>query len=282
MRALRTLSMVGLAFSVLAACGGDATGPGNGNADSGEWQGVLAPGDRVAVNGVSGPILASLATGNETVVRWTKSGNPSQLSLVSIDVDEDAEGVTITAEYPSEQVDVQVTFEVEVSAGVDLFGTVVSGQIVADDLEGDVLATTVSGNVTASTTESAMATVVSGNVDLVTGGDALATVVSGSVDIVAGGIAEATVTTGTVDVAIGLADWGRDLEFEVASGNLTVEVPANTNAEVIATALSGTISSDFALSGTANVQHGTLGSGGPTLTLFVQSGNISLRAGPDA
>lgn len=284
MRFLRVLFMTGLAFLLLSGCSDDATGPGNGSsdADSGEWRGVIAPGDLVVITGVSGPILASLTTGNETVVRWTKSGTEGQFSLVSIEVVQDGDGVAITADYPSGEIDVDVTFEVEVPAGVDFLGTVVSGEIVADGLESDVLATTVSGNVTISTTEDAAVTVVSGNVNAVTGGEALVAAVSGNISIVAGGVAEASVVSGTVDAVIGSGDWGRDLDFEVQSGDLTVEVPANTNAEVMAAVLSGTITSDFPLSGAPTSQQGTLGSGGPTLTLFVESGNIALRAGPDA
>lgn len=284
MRLLRASFMTGLAFLLLASCSDDATGPGNGNgnADSGEWRGVIAQGDRVAITGVSGPILASFTAGNETVVRWTKSGTQSQFSLVSIDVVQGADGVSITADYPSGEIDVDVTFEVDVPTRVDLLGTVVSGEIVADDLESDVFATTVSGNVTISTTEDAAITVVSGNVDVVTGGEAVVAAVTGNVNIVAGGVAEAGVVSGTVDAAIGVADWGRDLDFDVQSGALTVEVPANTNAEVVATALGGTITSDFPLSGSPSSQQGTLGSGGPTLTLVAGGGNIFLRAGPDA
>jgi hypothetical protein len=283
MRLPQFFSLALLASFLLVGCGG-TTGPDddNGNADSGEWRGDIAQGDVVAITGVSGPILAAFTSGNETVVRWTKTGNASQFSLVSIDIVEDAAGVAIVADYPEGEIDVDVTFEAEVPTGVDFAGTVVSGQIVGDGLASDVLATTVSGNVTIATTGDAAVAVVSGNVDAVTGGDAVVAVVSGNVNIVAGGVAEAGVVSGIVDAVIGLADWGRDLNFEVQSGDLSVEVPANTNAEVAATVLSGTITSDFPLSGTPNNQQGTLGSGGPTLMLLVESGDILLTAGPDA
>jgi hypothetical protein len=245
-RLLRVFSMTALAAFLLTSCGDDATGPGNGNGDTGEWQGVIAQGDRVAITGLSGPILASFTAGNETVVRWTKSGTQSQFSLVSIDVDQDADGVAIIANYPSGEINVDVTFEVEVPTGVDLFGTVVSGNVEADDLESDVFAITVSGNVTVSTTE----------------------------------VAEATTVSGNVTATIGRADWGRDLEFGAVSGSVDVEIPSNTNAEVVATTTSGVIVSDFPLTGTPNLQQGTLGSGGPTLTLGAVSGNIRLRSGP--
>jgi hypothetical protein len=248
MRLLRVFSLPALASFLLAGCGNDTTGPGNGDSDSGEWRGAIAQGDRVSITGVSGPILASFTAGNETVVRWTKSGNQSQFSLVTIDVDQDADGVAIIADYPSGEINVNVTFEVEVPTGVDLFGTVVSGNVEADDLESDVFAITVSGNVTVSTTE----------------------------------IAEAATVSGNVTAMIGRADWGRDLEFAAVSGSVDVEVPSNTNAEVVATTTSGMIVSDFPLTGTPNLQQGTLGSGGPTLTLGSVSGSVRLRSGPSS
>jgi hypothetical protein len=205
MRLLRVFSLPALASFLLAGCGNDTTGPGNGDSDSGEWRGAIAQGDRVSITGVSGPILASFTAGNETVVRWTKSGNQSQFSLVTIDVDQDADGVAIIADY-------------------------------------------LSGNVTVSTTE----------------------------------IAEAATVSGNVTAMIGRADWGRDLEFAAVSGSVDVEVPSNTNAEVVATTTSGMIVSDFPLTGTPNLQQGTLGSGGPTLTLGSVSGSVRLRSGPSS
>ena len=74
-----------------------------------------------------------------------------------------------------------------------------------------------------------------------------------------------------------------DLAFTTFSGNVDVEIPSNSNAEVEASTISGVIESDFPqLAGTPMVQQGTLGSGGPTLTLITVSGNIRLRSGPES
>ena len=64
------------------------------------------------------------------------------------------------------------------------------------------------------------------------------------------------------------------------SGSIDVEVPSNTNAEVEAATVGGTINSDFPLTGPANDKTGTLGTGGPTLFLGTVSGNIRLRSDP--
>ncbi len=188
---------------------------------------------------------------------------------VSIEVVEHSEGVTICAidpdgpgEPPNECLpgdegsmsveagnDVQVDFTVSVPAGVVFVGRNFSGSVEATDLESDVFASTFSGNVTVSTTE----------------------------------IAEAATFSGNVTATIGLANWGRDLEFTTFSGNVDVEVPSNSNAEVVASRFSGAIVSDFPLTGILpNQRQGTLGSGGPTLTLDTFSGNIRLRSGPES
>ncbi len=145
--------------------------------------------------------------------------------------------------------DVQVDFTVSVPAGVVFVGRNFSGSVEATDLESDVFASTFSGNVTVSTTE----------------------------------IAEAATFSGNVTATIGLANWGLDLAFTTFSGTVDVEIPSNTNAEVVASTTSGAIVSDFPLTGILpNQQQGTLGSGGPTLTLGTFSGNIRLRSGPES
>ena len=273
MKSIRLFALSILAAGALSGCGGDdPTGPngnGNGNGSSDlefEFTGMIAPGDRIEIKGVIGEITAALASGNQVEVRATKSAQQSDPAGVTIEVVEHSEGVTICAVYPDvpgeppneclpgdegstsvQDNDVQVDFVVSVPAGVVFVGRNFSGSVEATDLESDVFASTFSGNVTVSTTE----------------------------------IAEAATFSGNVTATIGLANWGRDLEFTTFSGNVDVEVPSSTNAEVVASTVSGVIVSDFPLTGILpNQQQGTLGSGGPTLTLVTFSGNIRLRSGP--
>ena len=271
MKGIRLLALSIHAGAVLAGCGNDdPTGPnGNGNDLEFEFTGTIAPGDRIEIKGVIGEITASAASGNQVEVRATKSAQQSDPAGVSIEVVEHSEGVTICAVYPdvpgeppneclpgdegSMSVeagnDVQVDFTVSVPAGVVFVGRNFSGSVEATDLESDVFASTFSGNVTVSTTE----------------------------------IAEAATFSGNVTATIGRANWGRDLEFTTFSGRVDVEVLSNTNAEVVASTVSGAIDSDFPLTGILpNQQQGTLGSGGPTLTLATFSGNIRLRSGPES
>ncbi len=255
------------AVAALTGCGnGDATGPnGNGSDDEFEWSGTIAQGDQIEIKGVQGNITATGTSGGQVEVRATKSGSQDDPAEVTIEVVPHANGVTICAVYPdvpgqpaneclpgdqgnlgASNNDVQVTFTVDVPAGVVFVGKNIAGAVTGNDLRSEAILVAVSGNVTVETTE----------------------------------IAEAAVVSGNVTAVIGRANWGRNLDFAAVSGSIDVEVPSNTNAEVEAATVSGSINSDFPLTGPANDKTGTLGTGGPTLFLGTVSGNIRLRSGP--
>lgn len=278
------LATIALAFVLLGptACGDDATGPGDGSPDVGSWRGTIATGGRIEIEGISGSMTATYTSGSETVVDWVKTGRAGDRSRVRVEVDVLAGGVRIRAIYPQGNLDVDVDFTLQVPAGVHFVATNVSGDVDAIDLRSDVTVAVVSGGVTISTTGVALANVVSGTVDISAATVAEAAVVSGTIDISGIEICQANVVSGTIDAVIGSANWGEDLGFSVTSGELTVQIPSNTNAEVVLTAASGTITSDFPLSGGPVTRRATLGSGGPTLTMTVSSGNLILRAGPPA
>ncbi len=256
--------LVTLAILTPVACGDDVTGPIPGTEDQ-EWRGTIAPGGTINVMGVAGSVLASPAAGNEAVVRWTKTGPRDELSRVSIRIVEESGGVSIRAVYPPGNIDVEVTFRVEVPAGVEFHGSTISGDVEAMQLASDVYAQTISGGVKISTT-----------------GAAHVGVISGTVTVLAAELCDASVISGTIDAVITSPDWGEDLEFYVSSGSARVEIPSNTNARVVLNSVSGSITTDFPLSGTSHTMSGTLGDGGPTLAISVISGTLVLRAGPPA
>jgi DUF4097 and DUF4098 domain-containing protein YvlB len=252
-----------LALAVVAACSDDPTGPISMDF---EWSGTVLPGDQIEIKGISGNIQFTGDQGTQVVVSATKTGGQSDVASVTIEVVTHAGGVTICAVYPdvagqppnvcgpddqghlsAEDNDVTVDFTVLVPEGVTAVGKTVAGSVGADQLEGDVFAVTVSGNIDLTTTT----------------------------------IATGVTVSGIVTADIGSADWGRDLEFAAVSGSVTVTVPAATNAFVVATVVSGTITSDFPLTDAGpGRREGTLGSGGPTLALAAVSGNVTLRRGP--
>jgi hypothetical protein len=254
--------------AAVAGCGNDddgPSGPGPGTSDF-EWSGQIAQGLAIEIKGISGSISASLASGNDVEVFATKEGQQSNPATVTIEVVEHAGGVTICAVYPdvageppnecapglqgnmsNQGNDVEVTFAVLVPEGVSFVGRTVSGNVNATSLRSE----------------------------------AFAYIVSGSADIVTTTIAEASTVSGSIDVTLGDGDPPRDLSFTTVSGNVTLRIPASTNAEIRATFVTGSVSSDFPLTETLpGVWEATLGSGGNTLSLSTVSGSVALRSGP--
>ena len=241
---------------------GESTGPIVIDFD---WTGVVDPGDLIEIKGTNGSINAALATGNEVVVTAQKEGDQSDPATVDIVVVPHAGGVTICAVYPdvpgqpanvcapgdqarlnNQNNDVEVTFTVAVPADVNFDGLTVNGSVTGTNLESDASALVVNGGVTITTTE----------------------------------LAEAIVVNGNIVVTMGEGNLDRNLEFVTVNGNVSVEVPANTNAVVELTATNGNASSDFSLTRiNAGSMQGTLGSGGFDLTLVTVNGNVMLLRG---
>ncbi|MDH3292185.1 MAG: hypothetical protein OEO20_11115 [Gemmatimonadota bacterium] len=232
-----------------------------------DWQGQVAPGRQIEIKGISGDIRAIAASGSDVVVKATKIGQPADVAAVSIDVVPHALGVTLCAVYPDvaglppnscepglggnmsvrdNGHGVDVEFTVEVPDGVTFVGRNVTGDVVATGLRSDAFVSTTFGDARVSTTR----------------------------------LATARTVWGSVIASIGLPDWGQDLEFTTTTGDVTVTIPAATNARVQAAAPSGSITSDFPLTqATPGDMRGTIGGGGPALKLATLKGDIALRRG---
>jgi len=232
------------------------------------WRGQIPSGRHIEIKGISGDIRATASSGSEVVVTATKIGQPRDVAAVSIDVVTGSSGMTICAVYPSipgwpanscepgeagnmsvrheSGANVTVEFKVEVPEGVVFIGRTLSGDILASELHSDAFAHSMAGDIHISTTR----------------------------------LAGAKTLWGTVVATVGLADWQRDLEFSTLTGDIRLTVPAATNAVVHATSQSGAVTSDFQLGQVMpSSLHGTLGTGGPTLTLSTLAGNVALKRG---
>jgi hypothetical protein len=230
------------------------------------WQGWVAPGNQIEIKGVFGDIRAGWTPGNELVVTATKFGRAHDVEALDIEVVRHSGGVTICAVYPdvpgqppnhcgpgdSGNLTVrddrgngpEVEFVVRIPEGVAFAGRTISGDIEAEELRSDADLATVGGDIRVSTTQ----------------------------------VATVTTVSGSIDATIGLPDWGRDLKFGTVSGNVVVAIPSNTNAEIRASSLSGTIASDFPLTqASRGDMRGTVGSGGPLLALSALSRDITLK-----
>jgi DUF4097 and DUF4098 domain-containing protein YvlB len=233
------------------------------------WHGRLAAGKTVEVKGVNGDVRAVAATGSgaEVEVTAAKHAKRSDPDEVKIEVIEHEGGVTICAVYPTprrarrenscdvgdhwssstENNDVVVDFEVRIPAGVKFAGRTVNGEMSAEGLGADVAASTVNGSVRVTTT----------------------------------GLAEASTVNGSVYVQMGRTDWTDELDFSTVNGGITLILPARLDTEVRASTVNGDLVSDFPMMVTGRFgprrMHGTIGTGGRSLSLSTVNGEIRLR-----
>ena len=142
--------------------------------------------------------------------------------------------------------DVEVTFWVEVPAGVDFVGSTVNGSVSGTDLSSNAFANTVNGDVNFSTSQ----------------------------------LATATTVNGSIDARIGLTDWDYDLGYTTVNGNISVFVPTGTNADVHLHTVNGSITADLSLTIVSPGDiRGVLGNGGRTLAMTTVNGNLVLDSG---
>ena len=230
------------------------------------WHGRIAAGKVIEVKGVNGGIHVEPTSGSEVEVQAKKTWRRSDPDEVKIEVIQHEDGVTICAVYPTpsgerpndctpgetshshtSNNDVQVDYTVRAPAGVRFIGRTVNGGIDARGLTADAEAYTVNGSI-----------------DLATRGSAQASTVNGSIDVVMGrGLDES-------------------LEFATVNGGITVSMPANASADVKASTTNGSIDTDFPITvrGKFSRRHlsGTIGRGGPGLSLTTINGDIRLRS----
>ncbi|HEY0020924.1 MAG TPA: DUF4097 family beta strand repeat-containing protein [Longimicrobium sp.] len=259
------------------------------------WAGRVARGQQIEIRGIVGDVRAEVASGDQVEVVGRRSGDNAD--RVRIEVVEGDDGVTICAIYPQRrregrpdgdrggrggsrdwcggddtnegEIDAEearIDFTVRVPAGVKFAAQVVAGDVYATSLRSPVDVATVSGNVEVSTTGTARAASVSGNVNA---------------------------TFGQTD--------GEEMEFATVSGDVVLRMAGNVGAEVSAQTLSGEIESDFdlrmgSMSGDDEENEdeddeggfhvnldigrqakGTIGRGGPELSVTTVSGDIRLE-----
>lgn len=255
------------------------------------WSGRIARGKTIEIAGLLGDVRAEHTSGDQVEVVGRRMGDDAD--QVRIEVVQKADGdVLICTIYPVRESsrgrgnrdhdraddrrddgpchdghsgelaldadEARIDFTVRVPQGVHLAARTVDGDIEAVGLRSPVDAASVSGDVRVSTTGTARAATVSGNVEA---------------------------TFGETD--------GDEMEFASVSGNVVVRVANGVGAEVEAHTLSGDIQSDFDLrirgggddddddDGGFHVEigrqaTGTIGRGGPELSLNTVSGNIRL------
>lgn len=230
------------------------------------WRGQIGSGQTLEINGINGDIHATASGSGDAEVHAVKTAGRSDPASVRIVTVPHAGGVTICAVYPdvpgrepnacevgwnshsnTRDNDTKVRFDVRVPAGVTFVGRTVNGGVTAESLDGDAEGHTVNGSVKVSTT----------------------------------GLARANTVNGSLDVTIGRADWPDGAKFSTVNGGITLRAPSYLNAHLRASAMNGTIETDFPITVTGTVTRrrleGTIGSGGQNLQLSTVNGNIQIK-----
>jgi hypothetical protein len=271
---MKTIGAMALAAAGLVTVAGPLETPVVGDlflatagvqAENWEWQGAVDRGDAIEIKGINGAIKATGTSGGQVTVSAVKKGKDDDPADVRIEVVEHAGGVTICAVYPdaggkknecapgdggrlsSRDNDVSVNFTVQVPAGVRFVGESVNGGIEAGNVQANVEASTVNGDITISS----------------------------------GGLAKASTVNGSIKASLGSANWDGAISFSTVNGSITVALPAGVNTDVSASTVNGGMETDFPLtvSGQFSMKNmkGTIGNGGRKLELETVNGSIRLK-----
>lgn len=212
----------------------------------------IGAGGQIRIGNVSGDVIVTGYDGDSIVVTGTKKGRDRD--MIEIEDRSGTANVDVGVRYPKRcNCDASILFEVQVPRSVkydfDQIGSV----------SGDVRVTGVTGRLNASA--------VSGDVHI--------TDVSGSVS--------ASAVSGDIQVEINRVDGSDDMKFNTVSGDVTVMLPGNLDADVDMSSFSGSIKTDFAIEvrseryGSRNSARAKLGEGSRRLKMSSVSGDISLR-----
>src|ERR1044072_6366348 len=212
----------------------------------------ISAGGQVSVSNISGDVVVTGYDGDAIIVRGIKKGRDSD--RVEIEDKSSAGRVDVGVRYPKQcNCDASVRFEVRVPRSVsynfDGFSSV-SGDVDVSGVTGRLRASAVSGDVKVKN-------------------------VSGSVSV--------NSVSGDVEVEVDRLEGSDDMKFSSVSGDVNVRMPANLDAEVDISSLSGTIKTDFGIEvreephGTRTYARGRWGSGSRRVKMSSVSGDLSLR-----
>lgn len=263
LRRLAPSTLVGIAAALIALQAGSARAADSVTKhETWNWSGTVAPGRTLAVYGVNGGISAVPAQGGQVEVVAEKTGRREDPSEVKIEVTPTSDGVTICAVYPgmgsacdghgwhshgNRDNDVRVEFQLRVPPGVKLVAETVNGDVGVHGLSGTVRARTVNGGCTLETSRSG----------------------------------EASTVNGSVTATLGEVPADESLRFATVNGSITLNLPAELNAELDGGTVNGGIETDFpvTVSGRWGPRslHGVVGRGGAHLKLSTVNGGIALH-----
>jgi DUF4097 and DUF4098 domain-containing protein YvlB len=221
----------------------------------------------VRIRTISGDIKVQGYDGKTIIVEGFKVGQNRDCAEI---VDRSIEGkVDIDVNY-RDKCNCDINFQLRVPRNISYnFDSIrsISGDVLIADVMGHLVAISISGSVQVMN--------VSGMVS--------ATATSGNVDVTSiEGIVTASSTSGNVNVYMKRVQGSGDMKFSSISGNVTVKAPADLDASVSISTLSGSLKTDFPI----EIQQrryvpgssagGRLGAGTHNLVIRSVSGRVSL------
>lgn len=283
---MRTIMSV-LALAVATAIPGSGAAQDLGrDTETWAWDGKVDNGRWFRLSSVNGPVSIELSTDNQVHVRAQKIVRRGKVSDVAFRVVQSGGDVRVCAVWrrdtcdedglrsrrndgdrdSDDRRDVQVRFTVKVPRGVRVSAGTVNGEMRVRDLSSDVRVSTVNGRVEVRNA----------------GGKVEATTVNGKVDVsTSKGPVNASTVNGDIDVRMSALERDGEMSFHTVNGSVTVETPANLDANVSLDTMHGSISSDYPvqLSGKFGPRHaeGVVGRGGRSVKLRTLNGSVELR-----
>jgi DUF4097 and DUF4098 domain-containing protein YvlB len=230
----------------------------------------IGAGGKVRISSVSGDITVKTYNGDSIQVSAVKTGRDREM----VEVEDLSRGNTVElkARYPEQcNCDASIRFEVLVpaeskydferlsTASGDITVTNARGTLAAKSASGDVTVTGFSGEATVSTAS----------------GDINISDVTGSVS--------ARAASGDLNVHIARLEGAGPMEFSTASGDVIVSLPADLDAEVSMSTVSGALETDFPIEvkdrrrGSGRQAFGRLGSGSRMVKIATASGDVRLK-----
>ena len=217
----------------------------------------LAADGRVSLDNVNGRIEISGWSRNEVVIKAVKRGKTREsVEAVKIEVETRPDHIAIHTEHPAKWfwwkddcVSVDYTIQVPQRARLKNVESV-NGEILIEGVGGDIKATTVNGEIR---TEGAM-----GNLKLST-------------------------VNGNISTELATLGGGQSVSLDTVNGPIEVILPAAADAKVSATAVNGSITSEYSSLTVkkgfpiGSTLKGTLGNGGARVKASAVNGSISIR-----
>jgi len=215
---------------------------------------TIAPGSQIRIWTISGDVVIQGYDGQDIVVTGFTVGRDRD--RVQILDTSGPDRIDLGVRYARDcRCDASVNFKVRVPRTVSYsYDRVLS-------VSGDVSLTDVTGQIKAESTS----------------GDVMIKNVSG--------VVSATTTSGSVDVSIGRIEGSGSMRFSSTSGSVRVIAPADLDAMVDMSTISGTLKTDFAISvqerryGPGQSARGRLGAGTSSIRITSVSGKVSLTKG---